>query len=110
MKGEPQSLRKSTAAGLRRAKQRAAHTIRTTAWDTRAGAGHCDSAKKSRKNISKTKKQRNHAQLKEQETCPEGGATSKTDLCSLTDTEFKKEVMKILTEIRTDSKSNADDF
>ena len=36
---------------------------------------------------------RNHSQLKE-------GANNETDLCSLTDTEFKKEIVKILKELR----------
>ena len=35
------------------------------------------------------KKHRNHSQLKGQENSPEG-ANTEADLCSLTDTEFKK--------------------
>ena len=54
------------------------------------------------------KKHRNHSQLKEQNSTE--GANNKTDLCSLTDTEFKKEVMKILKELRVDMNSNADYF
>ena len=53
------------------------------------------------------KKHRNHFQLKEQENSPEG-ANNETDLCSLTDTEFKGKVMKILKELRTAINSNAD--
>ena len=55
------------------------------------------------------KKHRNHFQLKEQENSPKG-ANSETDFCSLMDTKFKKEVMKILKELRTDINSNADYF
>ena len=46
-----------------------------------------------KKNISKMKKLRNDSQLKEQKKSPEG-AKSETDLCSLIDTEFKKEIVK----------------
>ena len=45
------------------------------------------------------KKLRNHAQLKEQENSPEG-QKNKTNLCSLTDTKFKKEIVKIMKELR----------
>ena len=45
------------------------------------------------------KKLRNHFQLKEQENSPEA-ANSETDLCRLIDTEFKREVVKILKEFR----------
>ena len=55
------------------------------------------------------KKLRNHSQLKEQENSPEA-ANNKTELCSLTDTEFKREVVKILKELREDMNSNADSF
>ena len=55
------------------------------------------------------KKLRNHSQLEEQENSPEG-ANNETDLCSLTDTKFKNEVMKILKESRADMNSNADYF
>ena len=62
------------------------------------------------------KKLRNHSQLKEQENSPEG-ANSETDFCSLTDTMFKKEIVKILKglrgdmkELRTDMNSNAGYF
>ena len=41
------------------------------------------------------KKLRNHSQLKEQKNSPEE-ASNETDLCILTDTEFKKETGKIL--------------
>ena len=59
---------------------------------------------------------RNHSQLKEQENSSDG-ANNGRDLCSLTDTEFKKETVKIMKEIREDMKelradmnSNADYF
>ena len=62
------------------------------------------------------KKLRNHSQLKEQENSPEG-ANSEADFCSLTDTMFKKEIVKILKglrgdmkELRTDMNSNAGYF
>lgn len=44
------------------------------------------------------KKQRNHAQLKDQENSPE--KESEIDLFSLIDNNFKKEIMKMLKEIR----------
>ena len=43
------------------------------------------------------KKLRNNYQLKEQENSPEG-AKDETDLCSLTDIKFTKEILKILNE------------
>ena len=51
------------------------------------------------RHISKMKKQRNHYQLKEQENSSEG-TNNKTALFSLIDTEFKKELLKILKELR----------
>ena len=56
-----------------------------------------------KKNISKIKKFSNHSQLKEQENSPEG-ANNEVDLCILTDTEFKKEIVKILKELRANMK------
>ena len=55
------------------------------------------------------KKHRSYFQLKEEENSPEG-TNKETDLFHLTDTEFKKEVMKILKELRTAMDSNADCF
>jgi len=49
------------------------------------------------------KKLRKQSQLKEQENCPEG-ENNETDLCSLTDTEFKKETVKILKELTVNMK------
>ena len=69
-----------------------------------------------KRNINKMKKLRNHSQLKEHENSPEA-ANNETNLCSLTDTEFKKEIVKIMKELRADvkelraeMKSNADYF
>ena len=45
------------------------------------------------------KKLRNHSQLKEQENSPKE-ANNETDFCSLTDIKFKKEIVKILKELR----------
>ena len=52
---------------------------------------------------------RNHSQLKEQENSPEA-ANNETNLCNIIDTNFKKEVMKILKELRIDINSNIDYF
>ena len=46
-----------------------------------------------KKNISKIKKHRNHSQLKKQDNSPEA-PNNATDFCSLTDIEFKREVVK----------------
>ena len=45
------------------------------------------------------KKQMNHSQLKDQENSPER-TKNETDHFSLTDTDFKKEIMKILKALR----------
>ena len=57
-----------------------------------------------------------HSQLKEQENSPKA-LNNEADLCSLIDTEFKREMVKILKELRvnmqelrTDINSNADYF
>ena len=55
------------------------------------------------------KKLRNHSQLKERENSPEA-EKNETDLCSLADIEFKREVVKILKELREDMNGNADSF
>ena len=62
------------------------------------------------------KKLRYHSQVKEQENSPEV-ANNETDHCSLPDTEFKREIMKILKELRqnimelgADMNQNADSF
>lgn len=56
-----------------------------------------------KKNISKRKKLRNHSQSKEQKKSP-AAANNERDLCSLIDTEFKREVVKILQELRLNIK------
>ena len=53
------------------------------------------------------KKQRNHSQLKDQENSPER-TNNETDLFSLIDTNFKKEIMKILKELRKAVERNAE--
>ena len=65
--------------------------------------------KLTKRNTSKMKKLRNQSQLKEQENSPKA-ANNETDLCSLTDSEFKREILKILKELREDMNSNADSF
>ena len=62
------------------------------------------------------KKLRNHSQLKEQENSPEA-PNNETDLCSLTDTKFEREMGKTMKELRVNTKelrvdinSNADYF
>ena len=55
------------------------------------------------------KKHKNHSQLKEQENSPKADK-NETDLCSLTDIKFKKELVKIQKELREDINSNADSF
>ena len=49
------------------------------------------------------KKLRNHSQLKEQENSPEA-ANNETDLCSQIDTGFKREIVKLLKELRVNMK------
>ena len=55
------------------------------------------------------KKLRNHSQLKQQENSSKS-VNNETDLCSLTDIEFKGEIVKILKELKEDMSSNADSF
>ena len=50
-----------------------------------------------------------HPQLKEQENSPEE-ANSETDLFTIIDSEFNREIVKILRELRTNINSNADYF
>ena len=61
----------------------------------------------SQKNTSKMKKLRNLSQLKQQENSPKA-VNNETKLCSLTDFEFKREIVKILKVLREDMNSNAD--
>ena len=55
------------------------------------------------------KKHRNHSQLKEQENSPKA-VNNETDLCSLADIEFEREIVKILKELREDMNSNEYSF
>ena len=50
-----------------------------------------------KKTTSKMKKLRNHPQSNQQENSPKT-VNNETDLCSLTDLEFKRKVVKILKE------------
>ena len=52
-------------------------------------------------------KLRNHPKLNHQENSPKA-VSNETDLCSLTDLEFKREIVKILKELREDMNNNAD--
>ena len=61
------------------------------------------------KNTSKIKKPRNHSWLKEHENSPKA-VNNDTVLCSMTDFDFKREIVKILKEFREDMNSNADFF
>ena len=68
-----------------------------------------------KKNISKMKTLRNQSQWKEKRNSPKE-VNNETDLWSLTDIEFKREIVKILKELmlikelREDMNSNADSF
>ena len=53
------------------------------------------------------KKLRNHPQLNQQENSPKA-INNETDLCSLTDLEFKRDRVKIRKELREDRNRNAD--
>ena len=72
---------------------------------TLLGHGKYNSTKK-KKTTSKMKL-RNDPQLNQQESSPKA-VNNETDLCSLTDMEFKREKVKILKELREDRNSNAD--
>ena len=54
------------------------------------------------------KKLSNHSQLNQQNSSK--AVNNETDLCSLTDIEFKREAFKILKELKEDMNSNADSF
>ena len=55
-----------------------------------------------KENISKMKKLRNHSQVKEQNS--HETANNETHLCRMTDIEFKREIVKILKELRMNIK------
>ena len=63
--------------------------------------------KEKEQNTTKIQKFINHSQLKEQENSPKA-INNETNLCSLTDLEFKMEIVKILKELREDMSRNAD--
>ena len=67
--------------------------------------GEYTSTKK--KKISKMKKLRNHSQLKQQENSPKE-VNNETEPFSPTDLDFKRDIVKILKELREDINSNAD--
>ena len=52
---------------------------------------------------------RHYSQLKEQENSPKA-VNNETDFRSLTDTEFKREIVRILKELRKNMNTNADSF
>ena len=60
-----------------------------------------------KKTTSKMKKLRNCPQSNQQENAPKT-VNDETDLCSLTDLAFKREIVKILKELREDMNSNTD--
>ena len=64
--------------------------------------GECTSTMK-KKVTSKMKKLRNHSQLNQRKNSPKA-VNKDTDLCSLTDLEFKREIVKILKECRLPQK------
>uniref|UniRef100_A0A8D1HGA0 L1 transposable element RRM domain-containing protein n=1 Tax=Sus scrofa TaxID=9823 RepID=A0A8D1HGA0_PIG len=72
---------------------------------TLPGHGEYNSPRK-KKTTSKMKKLRNHPQLNQQENSPKT-VNNETDLCSLTDLEFKREIVKIPKELREHMNSNA---
>ena len=66
--------------------------------------------------LTEKEKHEEDDKAQEQENSPEG-ANNETNLCSVTDTEFKREIMKILKELssnimelRADMNNNADYF
>ena len=80
----------------------------STAVPRQTLSGHREyNSTREKKKTSKTKKLRNHPQLNQQEKSPKA-VNNETELCSLTDLEFKREIVKILEELREDTNSNAD--
>ena len=73
---------------------------------TLPGHGEYNSTRK-KKTTSKLKNLRNHSQLNQQENSPKA-VNEDPGLCSLTDLEFKREIVKILKELREDMNRNAD--
>ena len=69
--------------------------------------GHREHNSTRKKKTSKIKKLRNYPQLNQQENSPKA-VNNETDVCNLTDLEFKREIVKTLKELREDMNSNAD--
>ena len=61
-----------------------------------------------KKIMSKMKKLRNHSQVKQQENSPKA-VNNETDLYRLTDIEFKREIVKIMKELRLDINESRED-
>ena len=61
-----------------------------------------------KRNTSKIKKRKSHSQLKDQENSPK--KNNETDLFRLIDTDFKKEIMKTLKELRKMIDRNAEEL
>ena len=73
---------------------------------TLLGHRECTSTTK-KKTTSKIKKLKNHSQLNQQENSPKA-VNSETELCRLRDLKFKREIVKILKELREYMNTNAD--
>ena len=73
---------------------------------TLPGHGEYNSTRK-KKTTSKMKKLRNHPESYQQENSPKT-VNNETDLCSKTNLEFIREIVKILKELREDMNRNAD--
>ena len=70
--------------------------------------GHRECTSTTKKKItSKIKKLKNHSQLNQQENSPKA-VNSETELCRLRDLKFKREIVKILKELREYMNTNAD--
>ena len=122
----PPTLRKSPAAAVNPGKPcpvagsapppQCAHTSSAHPWEasdchsmppTVPNYSLASSNSQKKKNTSKMKKLRNHSQLKQQENSLKA-VKNETDLCSLTDLVFKREILKVLKKLREDMNSNAD--
>ena len=79
---------------------------RAVTRQTLPGHGEYNSTRK-KKTTSKMKKLRNHPQSNQQENSPKT-VNNETGPFSQTELEFKREILKILKELREDMNSNAD--
>ena len=77
----------------------------TVTRQTLSSHGEYNSTRK-KKTTSKMKRLRNHPQLNQKENSPKA-VNNETDLYRLTDLEFKREIVKMLKELRADMNSNA---